>query len=1285
MKRWSILSAAMLACILLVLGCSRGGLIPTMPSADDLTAGQAVSTPSQNNLWGYYDVYVDVAGKSANAVLNRDAMYAANVTTILNGKSAAMGFKIFDTVLGPGDSYLDIDLDVKLTHPFPGQTQYNGYDVRGIFMGNGSKVMAYNPKLKYADLSSINQVMYDFDADLSPEDPYTGKTGSPDGYTRWWNHSEFNTSGLFGYTQGTYATKYYVSNATLNPYKYFADGLSADEDLWSFLSTTTNHGVFSAGKSNSRNYYIRFPIPSPNVKFAYAVMANWKGDKPEDHPANAPEAQALNVKITPNVYFASPTDNGGKLKLDLSVFDWDAHVVSGVMTDYKFIVESTVLSTPYVATTSDMMPTDGTSAYSTYHVEIPADHVTSKDGQEFWVIVEDQNSNYKNEFGVTNFCGNDKLAAFFRNDLEVSPTSFNHIPVIDSGVDGPQGPIPGSTTNYSVTAHDEDGETLAYNWILKDKESGISDPSYNGVPGNPDGTISIDWSAVLNAGVGKSFDLLCTVTDNHSAPVPATTLTITLTTLNDPPVIESGVSGELYPVFGSTETYNVVATDDNGDNLTYYWTVKDKLTGNPIPTYAMVPGNPPGSLSIDWTVFNGFATSRQYDISCIVTDTKSPPVDATTLLVTVNSLPVITSGVTGQADPAFGSTEPYTVVASDVNGDTLSYSWTVTDKATGVPVTNFDSVPGNPPGTLSIHWTAGNGFVAGNSYDISCTVTDSKSDPVPATTLTVTINIPPVIESGVTGTDWPVFGSTETYYVVASDDNGDTLSYNWTVTDKSSGNPVFSYDGVPGNPPGSLSISWTTGNGFTAGQQYDISCSVTDGKSNPVDATPLTATTNNAPFAQFSVITPMPTIGYDIAPVTFQSYSYDLDPGESATLSYHWDFDGDFIYDETSDDSIDSGTVINPTHDYGASWVGTVHLKVIDIHNAVSNIASAPVNITVDTCSYDLPTSHSWNTSQSVSSGSFTDSHIAPMPTRAASTMRIIYPYSTNKLGACNAGGSGGGNGYTYVTSSATNSGGTIARAIITSSDRIIYSDAGSSNSLYYCDWSGSAFGTMHNAWGTTIPNYSGVAPAASPWRMAITEDDKPIILVPYVVSGTTTLVMYVWTGSGWGSAIALPTALRAAIGDNWANYSSYINDMDYDPTTGDVLIVTSYNYHEGIYAISTTGTLKWSEANLWTPSDNTTKLGVEVPKVDAKCRIVIFLAGDSMHSNPGMIRSNPLGGLTVDQWLPTGAGSNDIDSGYYSCLVPPNGSVTKWRFWGGSGYSSDDAHFVYREMPSDF
>lgn len=1176
----------MLVCIAFFMGCSNGSGIPTAPAADNTISGQSANAPSQTHLWGYYDIYLDISSKSAEVVYNRNAAFAANVTTCLNGNPANLGLKIHGVATGPGDSYVDVDVDVKLTHPYPGLTQYNGYDVRGIFMGNGTKVMNYNPKLRYAAYESLDQVMYDYDADM-PGDPYTGRTGDPDGYTRWWNPMEFPKSGLFGYTKGAWASKNYTSTASLNPYKYFADGLSADGNLWNFLTTTKGNGVFSAGSSNTRNYYLRFPVPYPNVKFSYAVIANWKGVQPQDHPSNASEAIALSVEQTPHVFYESPSKNGGKIKLDISVFDWDSQLSNGVMSDYKIIVESTVLSAPYVLNNSEMTPKGGGVNYSTYHVEIPADKVTSTKLQEYWVIVEDQNNNYKNDYGVSNLCGDDKLAAFFRHDLFVSDKEYNQIPVIVSGVSGPENPAPTSTQIYKVVANDPDGDSLVYNWKVTDKATGMPDPYYNNLPGDPPGSLSIDWFLITGVAIGKQYDISCTVTDGKSAPVQAKTLTATMTTDNIQPVIQSGVNGEQSPQITSVEVYEVIAYDANGDTLGYRWKVTDFQTGLVDPSYNNVQGNPPGYLSINWSIISGILSGKKYWIDCAVTDGKSAWVHAKSLLVTIkNNPPVVNSGVNGDANPVLEAVKYYTVSASDI-------------------------------------------------------------------------------------------------------DPGDVVSYSWTVKDKATGNPISGYNGVPGAPPGTLLIYWSSTYGFSAGKQYEVTCQVTDNKSAPVAANPLNVLINSKPVAQFSVLTEMPMLAYEEAPVVFQSYSYDPDPEQSMTLTYQWDFDGDYIYNEPDDDSIDLGTSINPTHIYKLSYVGSVNHRVVDIHGAISNVASSPVNVTVDNCSYDLPTTHSWSTSQVVTNGNFTANTIAPMPTRASNPMRIIYPYGTNMFGACNAGS--GGN-YNYVANSAVNPGNhQIYRAVITSTDRIIYCDAGANNMLYYTDWTGSAFGSMRNPWpsgsGVAIPNYNpgNIAPASRPWRIAITDDNRPIILVPYTVSGSTLLVMYIWNGTNWGSPINLPNEIRTAIGGDWALYSSNLWDMDYDPTTGFVLIVTRWNFFEGIFAISQTGVLKWSETNIWTPANNTTRLGVEVPKFGSKCRIVIFMGNDTYNNAPGMSRANPLGGVIKNQWLTSHAGSNDIDNGYYACLVPPNGTVTRWRLWGGSGYSADRRHYVYRDMPAGF
>jgi hypothetical protein len=229
---------------------------------------------------------------------------------------------------------------------------------------------------------------------------------------------------LFQYTQGNLATLGYSPSATLNPYKYFADGLGKNGDLWTFLKNTPGQfGVFGSGIICTRNYYLRFPN-SKSVKFGYAIVANWEA--PDVHPSNAPEAVACSVVDSSDVYYVSPTTKGGNLILDISVWDWGSAVSSaGMMEDYKIFVESTVLSSVHQFSTGEMTPVGGDENYSTYHVEIPADNILSPDGNEYWVIVEQTGFDYTNEFGVTNLAGNDALAALFRYELYVSSGQTN--------------------------------------------------------------------------------------------------------------------------------------------------------------------------------------------------------------------------------------------------------------------------------------------------------------------------------------------------------------------------------------------------------------------------------------------------------------------------------------------------------------------------------------------------------------------------------------------------------------------------------------------------------------------------------------------------------------------------------------------------------------------------------------------------------------------------------------------------------------------------------------------
>lgn len=452
-----IIAVAAAIFIVVMTGCSGNNSNPFTPEFSDLTGlSNSNSKHSQTHLWGYYQINIDTLNKTVSIIPLRGPLFTVNVVTFLNGKPDNL--KLNNLVTKATTDYIDVGVDVGITHPFPGMATYNGYDVRGVFIGNGSASMDYNSDLIYSVLGKDQTML---------ADPDNG-TGAPDGYTRWFNPVEFQNPGIFGYTKGKLATPKYTGTATLCPYKYFADNLGLNENLWGFLKAGgTNHGVFSAGTINWRRYYIRFPVPNPNVVFNYAVLANWEGENV--HPSNAVEAIACSVDNYSTVWFKDTDNKGGKLNLDISLWDWDSKVSAGVMEDYKIFIQSTVLSSVYELKPSEMIPVGGGENFSTYRVEILADNITSNKNNEFWVIAECANKNYKNDFGIPNWADTDPLAAFFRFDLKVPETPYEEPPICGLEVVTPMPkkswfPIPVEFDASGTFSPNPGGSIVSYEW-----------------------------------------------------------------------------------------------------------------------------------------------------------------------------------------------------------------------------------------------------------------------------------------------------------------------------------------------------------------------------------------------------------------------------------------------------------------------------------------------------------------------------------------------------------------------------------------------------------------------------------------------------------------------------------------------------------------------------------------------------------------------------------------------------------------------------------------------------
>ena len=83
---------------------------------------------------------------------------------------------------------------------------------------------------------------------------------------------------------------------------------------------------------------------------------------------------------------------------------------------------------------------------------------------------------------------------------------------------------------------------------------------------------------------------------------------------------------------------------------------------------------------------------------------------------------------------------------------------------------------------------------------------------------------------------------------------------------------------------------------------------------------------NHDPVCNLVVVTPLPHTGPSPVAIEFVANAFD-DDGDA--LTYHWDFDGDTVFDEPVDDAY-TGTAENPTHEYTADYEGPVCLKVTD-------------------------------------------------------------------------------------------------------------------------------------------------------------------------------------------------------------------------------------------------------------------------------------------------------------------------------------------------------------------
>ncbi len=322
---------AVLILLMILTGCSTGS--PVSPTAPTEPTRAEMSYAGERLLIGYWHIDIDPVTQEATLVPLREAGFHLNATYLME-KTPPM--KIQPSVLGLDVPSNQMAVRVTLIHPDPTPLFY-GFDVRGIVFTPSTYSGWNNPDL------------------LLPLNGDSLFLRNADGYTRWWNPTEFsdNDLGLLSkYVDGKQAPAYTGSgsfnyNGTVNPYKYFITGhpdsfnigdpfnLEDGMDLVEYFSNPdnfSNQAAIQPGSTGSRIYqFFIGPDFLTNFGFNYAIDASWAlptnpmNPTLDDFPSRAHCAEPflLDMELEDNsLYYFDEYTNGGELSFLVRVWDW---------------------------------------------------------------------------------------------------------------------------------------------------------------------------------------------------------------------------------------------------------------------------------------------------------------------------------------------------------------------------------------------------------------------------------------------------------------------------------------------------------------------------------------------------------------------------------------------------------------------------------------------------------------------------------------------------------------------------------------------------------------------------------------------------------------------------------------------------------------------------------------------------------------------------------------------------------------------------------------------------
>jgi hypothetical protein len=303
-----------------------------------------------------------------------------------------------------------------------------------------------------------------------------------------------------------------------------------------------------------------------------------------------------------------------------------------------------------------------------------------------------------------------------------------------------------------------------------------------------------------------------------------------------PPVITQAPSSNQNPVTGNQTQLQVQASDPNGANLKYTWSVTGtQPAGLPTPAF-----NNPNNNNTNVT----FYQAGSYTFNVSVTDTlglsaTSPtPVTVTVVQTPSNNLGVTPTNVSmGQ-----GTTTPFTAAAVDQFGKAMAAQPIFTWQASG--------------GTLSSTTGSSVTFTAGSPGNAQIKVSDSNASAQANITVTPT-PAAPVVTQTASAQNSTVTGTGTTVQVAATDPDGANPTYSWSANpaNVSFNNATSSQTSVTFTQAGSYTLTVTIADGLKSGFTVTslVSVIVVQTPSNNLSIAPANVTLAGGQTQQFTV------------------------------------------------------------------------------------------------------------------------------------------------------------------------------------------------------------------------------------------------------------------------------------------------------------------------------------------------------------------------------------------------------------------------------------------------